>query len=410
MLSPLLSTKTTTGIGYTQNEDSFQAGVDIATQAVKNTGLSTETLFLLFATPHHDIQRLMDGIRSVISDQPRFLGCTTTGLVTHDYISYNGVLAGGMFLSSDQPFFRLFLERDIRNREEEAGKNIARKLQQAAIQQDSSLLLFYDSIKVTATEGQPMLNVATPLLEGFYTQYRYWPTVAGVGAWGDINVAYPCAVWADAQISRHGLAVAAIGGSLQMDTIIMHGTRPIGGYHTITKAEGSTIYEIDDKPALDVIDRILGGSVPWEEFPLLVTLGVNNGDKFGEFNEDDYASRLCFAIDREQKALIMFENDLVTGSEVQLMRRNIDFTYIQPQVDKLLAKAGNHKPVAALYIDCLGRVSGFSGLPQEESLEVIKALGDIPFFGIFSGVEIANVGPCVRALDWTGVLCLFSEA
>ena len=68
-----------------------------------------------------------------------------------------------------------------------------------------------------------------------------------------------------------------------------------------------------------------------------MTLGVNNGDKFGEFKEENYASRLCLAIDKEQKALIMFENDLTEGSEVQLMRRNIDFKYIQPQVNKLIS-------------------------------------------------------------------------
>jgi small ligand-binding sensory domain FIST len=62
-----------------------------------------------------------------------------------------------------------------------------------------------------------------------------------------------------------------------------------------------------------------------------------------------------------------------------------------------------------LYIDCLGRVSGFSGFPEEESLVVVDALEGLPFFGVFSGVEIANVGSKVMALDWTGVLCIFSE-
>jgi hypothetical protein len=40
---------------------------------------------------------------------------------------------------------------------------------------------------------------------------------------------------------------------------------------------------------------------------------------------------------------------------------------------------------------------------------VIRLLGDIPFFGIFSGVEIANIATSVKPLDWTGVVCLFSE-
>ena len=29
--------------------------------------------------------------------------------------------------------------------------------------------------------------------------------------------------------------------------------------------------------------------------------------------------------------------------------------------------------------------------------------------GVYSGVEIARVGKDIQALDWTGVLCLFSE-
>jgi len=29
--------------------------------------------------------------------------------------------------------------------------------------------------------------------------------------------------------------------------------------------------------------------------------------------------------------------------------------------------------------------------------------------GMFSGVEIAKVGQEMQALDWTGVLCVFSE-
>jgi len=87
------------------------------------------------------------------------------------------------------------------------------------------------------------------------------------------------------------------------------------------------------------------------------------------------------------------------------MQRSINFRYIKPQVEKLLDKVKTRRPLAAFYIDCLGRVSGFSGIPEEESLEVANALKDIPFFGIFSGVEIANVGRHVKALDWTGVLC-----
>ena len=47
---------------------------------------------------------------------------------------------------------------------------------------------------------------------------------------------------------------------------------------------------------------------------------------------------------------------------------------------------------------------------EEEAVEVQKALpADIPLLGVYSGVELAKVGGHIQALDWTGVLCLFSE-
>ena len=42
--------------------------------------------------------------------------------------------------------------------------------------------------------------------------------------------------------------------------------------------------------------------------------------------------------------------------------------------------------------------------------EVQRAIGaHVPLLGFYSGVEIARVGGQLQALDWTGVLCLFSE-
>jgi hypothetical protein len=42
-------------------------------------------------------------------------------------------------------------------------------------------------------------------------------------------------------------------GGVRMDTIIMHGCKPSGRYHTITKADGPMVLEIDGRPALEVL-------------------------------------------------------------------------------------------------------------------------------------------------------------
>jgi hypothetical protein len=401
---------TLTGIGTSQIEDSFEAGVEIAKTAVANSELSTHTIFFLFSTAEHDNLQLMKGIRSVLGEDVVFLGCTSKGVVAKEFISYNGILAGGCFISSPEDFFKVFFQPSVLNREYEAGEAISKEIAGTDLPEDTAYILFYDSVKQTSGEGIPQLNLATPIIEGFVSAFKSCPNVAGIGAFADLNFSNPCKVWAGDQLSRQGLAVAAVYGGLKMHQVILRGTRPNGAYHKITKASGNIIYELDGKPALDMVSEIMGTSIAWEDFPFLITLGVNNGDKYAPYDEDNYYSRICFGVNKEERTLIMFETDLQEGLEVQFMRREIDFDYIKPRVEKLVEQAKGRKPVLAFYIDCIGRVSAFAGLQEEESIEVAQALGDIPFFGIFSGVEIGKVGNDIKALDWTGVLCLFSEA
>lgn len=196
-----------------------------------------------------------------------------------------------------------------------------------------------------------------------------------------------------------------------MDTAIMHGCTPMGAYHTITASDGPAVLEIDGRPALEVIDDILGPAArSWEEYPLYLMLGVNRGDKFGPFREAEYATRVCLNIDRDRKALIMFEPDLRPGSEIQLMRSNVDVRYIDDQVNALFDQLDGRAPVFAFYIDCAGRAKVYAGTDYEEAEALQRALGDrVPLLGFYSGVEIARVGHVMQALDLTGVLCLFSE-
>src|SRR5262249_44825148 len=150
---------------------------------------------------------------------------------------------------------------------------------------------------------------------------------------------------------------------VRLDTTTMHGCKPASAYHVITKVDGPVVLEIDDKPAVDAIAELLGPECDksWEDYPLFVTLGLNKGDRFGPFREEDYANRLVMAIDQERRGLVMFENDLKAGCEVQLMQRSIDFDYIGRRTEELLARIAGRTPILALYIDCAGRASAYCG-------------------------------------------------
>lgn len=401
--------KTSAGVGYSKNTSSREAGVEAAKKAVEQMGGGKVSLCIIYTTSKHDPQQIKDGIRSVIGDEAQLIGGYAVGIITKDHLSYGGFEVGVATIYSDTVKFDLFAEQGLGNGNElEIGEALGKKIAANGWDKDAGMVLMYDMVRGKSTS---LLNMATPLIEGMDKVFAgKWPHVAGVGMLGDMQF-QPTKQWFNDEINTQMAMALLMSGGARMDTVIMHGCRPSSGYKTITKTDGPVVLEIDNKPALDVIGELLGSDSDkdWEGYPLFVTLGVNRGDKFADFREENYANRLCMAIDKERKALVLFEPDLKPGDEVQLMRRSIDFDYISQRAEDLFRQIGDRKPFFALYIDCAGRASAYCGTEKEEGAEVQKVIGSkVPLLGMYSGVEVAKVGKHIQALDWTGVLCVFS--
>jgi hypothetical protein len=396
------------GVGFSELTDSVAASAEATRQALTQGGLGPRDdcdLVLLFGTGKHEPSQLHNGVRSVIGPKPLIVGGYSVGAITNDRLGYLGHQVGVAVIASPALNVNVFSERGLDTRgERTVGAALGQRIAQQSYDGTPSLLLIYDSVK----RPQAELNMATTILEGMSQTIGTWPSVAGVGVLGDMQFERGH-IWAEDQILSQSAAALVLSGGVRMDTIILHGCQPAGRYHTITKAEGAVILEIDGRPVLE----LLADMVPdkqWEEYPLFITLGVNKGDKFGPFREDDYANRLAMAVDRERGGLVMFEPDLKTGTEVQLMRRSIDFGYIDRRVDELFERVTG-RPFFAFYIDCAGRASAFCSTDGEEAEVVQRSLTKrgVPLLGMYSGVEIAKFGHEVQALDWTGVLCVLSD-
>jgi hypothetical protein len=176
------------------------------------------------------------------------------------------------------------------------------------------------------------------------------------------------------------------------------------------------VRELDGRPALDVIEDIIGAGAArdWQQYSLLVTLGANYGkDPYGDFDENQYVSRLIAAANPTDGSVVLFESDFGLGEKVQVMRRSNEHMLSSARAisSDLLRKVDNTNPFLALYIDCAGRTSGFCGAGEEEGAIVRDTIGGrMPLLGVYSGVEIAPFLGGSRALDWTGVLIVLSEA
>jgi hypothetical protein len=394
---------TRTGVGFSDNSESQKAGMGAASAAMAQAGLSRCDLAILYSTSRHDPARLRDGVRSVIGPEARLIGGYSSGIITADELGYDGYQVGVAVLSSDTVKVDMFIEGGLVRNEFDVGVMLGDQIQAKEYVGTPNLLLMYDFVRAKPPEGMSWnINWGSRLIEGMGHSLGTWPPAAGFGMMGDWQC-NPTYQWFHDRIEQHTAMALVLSGGVRMDTIIMHGTKPSSGYHTITQAEENLVLEIDGKPAIEVMANLLGPESfqSWVDYPFFVTFGVNRGDKFGQFREED----------KERGALIMFEPDLTEGTEVQLMRRDFtDFDYVRGYAEEVLARVGDRQPFFAFYIDCAGRGGAYSGTEGEEAEEVQRVIGSrMPLLGVYTGTEMAKVGGRMQAMVWTGVLSVFSE-
>lgn len=401
------------GVGFEDNQNSFEAGKRAAAKALKSTGQKGGSLVLAFCTGKHDYHACFEGIQSEVGDIP-IIGGAAVGVITNDNLGYEGYQVGVAVLPDDLAFDTVAVG-GLDKGEKSVGLELAKQLSVKRNPGEKLALLFYDSIKSPPPPG-PILNVSSYLIDGFEQGIgKNPPVIVGAGLLGSYAFDSEKLFCGTKVADQHALA-ALLSGECSVHITIMHGCKPMTDYHTITRVEGPVVYEIDGKPAMDVIDNLLGDQDWQKRLPLLlVTLGVNRGEKYAPYDEKNYINRLIVGTIPEKKAIVLFEADFENGTEFQFMRRNSGL--MEESAEKgtkeavaYLAK-NNQEPLFALYIDCAGRTAGFSGAEKEEATIVQKIIGKgIPLLGFYSGVEIAPLMGKSRGLDWTGVLLILSRS
>jgi len=400
---------TQAGVGYSENPDSALAGKEAAEQAIAMAGRRDAcNMVLLFCTARHDQQILREVVSAVVGDSVPIYGGGTAGVMTNDAYGYAGDQVGVACLWLDGARCDVLIDGGLLESEEGTGFRLGQGLARLNVTAASPVMLFYDAIHRDEF-GNVRMALATRILAGLEKALGFLPDLTGAGMLGD-HVCSPTSQYIGGETGENQAMAFAFSGNIRIDSAIMHGCRPASLYYTVTKADGPVILEIDHKPALAFMDELLGSGITPEQYPFFLLLGINHGERWGEYEEDNYASRLCFGIDRERGGIVMFESDMAEGTEFQIMFRSFDLEYMKPKFESLFDKLHGRKPVFAMYIDCAGRCAGYGGTDLEDALVLQQVVGNrVPVLGLYTGVEIAPIAGRPRGLDWTGVFCLFSQ-
>ena len=377
--------------------------------------IARPSLVLAFCKGQVDHTEYFRGIQAVVGSKVHIIGGSAIGIITNNCISYEGYPAGAAIVESETLRHKEGAAGDLDKNEKLAGQQLAEKLSDSI--DGKLLLLFYDSIKNPPTETTPpVINASPHLIEGIEERLKSNIPIIGGGIVGDYEFSHTkqfCGSYVDNQ----SVVGSLLGGDFKPYFRIMHGCTPKDGiYHTITKIKGSILYEVDGKPIVDMIDEQYG-SVEWrKQVPVgRLTIGVNHGEKFGDFKEENFVNRLISGILPNGEGIVLFEPDLKEGTEILFMLRNnkMMIESARKNSTELLEEiiANGEKPVFGFYIDCAGRAARFCDGFAEEASEVQDAFNqyDTPLFGFYSGVEVAPLLGKSRGLDWTGVLLVLAK-
>lgn len=395
------------GVGYSENPDTTVAGVEASQAVLAQAARSDPCDFvLMFATSRHDPKVLRSAVASVLGESTRIIGGGAVGVITNRHFGYAGDQIGLAAFWLDGVQCGMFFEGGLDGDEKEVGKRLGRRLGEYGIAPDNQPLMFYDAID--RSHGGMRLVMATSMLAGMEEALGFLPGVIGAGLQGDYTCT-PTMQWTDCGIDKHQAIALAFSREVGIDTVVLHGCQPLTGYYTVTKADKQTILEINGRPALQFVQELIGPAISPEAFAFFLIFGINKGDKWGEFDEEKYANRLCLAIDKPRNGIVMFEPDMQAGTVFQIMQRSLDLDYVAPKLQNAFSALAGRRPVFAFYINCAGRAAGYGGTDLEDAITVQQVVSDrVPLLGIYSGVEIAPVMGRSRALDWTGVFCLLS--
>jgi hypothetical protein len=390
-------------VGYGKNADPYV----VVRQAVDCLGgLSSPKLIMAFAGGKLDPFAVRAALRNEFGPVP-VVGGSAAGAISRRGLGYSGFELG--LVAFDDPTIvpEVIVGRDLDRGEALAGAAVGARVR-AAVADKATVLLLFDSV---ASAQPPRLHHASSIVSGFNHAVGNAPIqLFGGGLLTDMNMSGAW-VFDGEGVRKHALIALVFPPSVEAETVILHGCRPVSTFMDITRIEGATVYELDNEPALRVIERMLGlpiGGGRGQELSLIATLGQKQGDPYAPYDENAYVNRLILSADPQTGSITLFEPDFERGTQVQIMSRDngLMLDSVRRGIIAMNDALTGHDNLLGLYIDCAGRASVRSGSAEEEAELVVQGLDPrLPLLGFYSGVEVAPFSEGQsRPLDWTGVL------
>ena len=297
------------------------------------------------------------------------IGCSTAGEILNNSVDINTIAATAVKLDKSRVAM-VSCEIEEGEDSEDVGKRLANQCDTEGLR---LFFLLSDGMHVNGTR---LVNGVTSVLP---ERVIVTGGLAGDGKRFERTQVAHGDVWGERKVA----ALCFYGDDLEIGFGSLGGWDPFGPDRLITRAEGNTLYELDDQSALTLYKHYLGEyaqDLPSSglRFPLMIT--TPDGKKF---------VRTLLAVDDDTDSMT-FAGDLPEGSYARLMKANFD-RLIDGAIGAAEATQMQQKEPAelAFLISCVGRKIVLEQRVEEEIEGVRSILGDAPAMtGFYSYGEI----------------------
>ncbi|GAC1351023.1 MAG: FIST C-terminal domain-containing protein [Polyangiales bacterium] len=384
---------------FSQHRDPRQAGKEAVTRALAEAGIDRPDFVFLFGTIGYDQKALVTAARAAASGAP-LVGCTGEGVISKGTACEENFGVVAMVIKSDEMRFQsVNVPTGLKENAADVGRQLANQVKTKLGKDEAkALFLFTDGIAFNFDK------FSVGLWETLKPE-RFIPLLGGLA--GENFTFDKTYQYCDDEVFTGGLACAVLTGDARLAWAVNHGCKAIGTEHTITKASGNVIQEIDGKPAVEaVIPYMLDDEQGnWTRAVVNLSVGVKAPAHLKEHEEYLCRTILDMMQSKSKTGAMALLTEFQEGTKIHILRRDADrlAAGVQHVVKMLKAQLGDHKPKLCFQFDCSGR--GKFLLPEEKKLENMSALQDAvgptaPWMGFYCYGEIGPLGQnnCVHNL------------
>ena len=259
-------------LGNSKNPDPVLAGQQAAQMAMDLLPSQESAAWALaFCGGRHNADTVLQGLRSELGNVP-VIGGAAAGGISHGLMGYSGYECFLAVFPTPLPAPTIITVDGLDTGELEIGKRLGKQLYQTA-NDGGTVLILYDSIR---SAPPPVLYVGSQLMDGIYLELAKKPLkLIGAGTVGDFQLTESY-IFDGQQAKKHAAVAIIFPPAFQSHTTIMHGCMPVSSFLEITKIDGATLYELNGRPALEVLLEMLGqpsNKSAYDNLSLSVTIG-----------------------------------------------------------------------------------------------------------------------------------------